>query len=68
MDAVSSYEDMKLERAVGEFHAGNLFFNRKCTDAMVVSDLFGGLSIVGGFCIEGTISKRATATNRRSLR
>jgi 1-pyrroline-5-carboxylate dehydrogenase len=41
----SSHE--KLERARREFHVGNLYFNRKCTGAMVGAHPFGGFNMSG---------------------
>lgn len=40
-----------LERARNEFHVGNLYFNRKCTGALV------GVEPFGGFNMSGTDSK-----------
>ena len=40
-----------LERARHEFHVGNLYFNRKCTGALV------GINPFGGFNMSGTDSK-----------
>ena len=40
-----------LERARREFHVGNLYFNRKCTGALV------GVEPFGGFNMSGTDSK-----------
>ena len=37
----------KLERAAEEFHVGNLYFNRKCTGAMVGAHPFGGFNMSG---------------------
>jgi 1-pyrroline-5-carboxylate dehydrogenase len=37
----------KLERAREEFHVGNLYFNRKCTGAMVGAHPFGGFNMSG---------------------
>jgi 1-pyrroline-5-carboxylate dehydrogenase len=37
----------KLERARHEFHVGNLYFNRKCTGAMVGAHPFGGFNMSG---------------------
>jgi 1-pyrroline-5-carboxylate dehydrogenase len=37
----------KLERARNEFHVGNLYFNRKCTGAMVGAHPFGGFNMSG---------------------
>jgi 1-pyrroline-5-carboxylate dehydrogenase len=41
----------RLERARREFHVGNLYFNRKCTGALV------GVHPFGGFNMSGTDSK-----------
>lgn len=37
----------KLDRARDEFHVGNLYFNRKCTGAMVGAHPFGGFNLSG---------------------
>ena len=37
----------KIERAKREFHAGNLYINRKCTGAMVGAHPFGGFNMSG---------------------
>jgi 1-pyrroline-5-carboxylate dehydrogenase len=37
----------KLDRAREEFHVGNLYFNRKCTGAMVGAHPFGGFNMSG---------------------
>ncbi len=37
----------KIDRASDEFHIGNLYFNRKCTGAMVASHPFGGFNMSG---------------------
>ena len=37
----------KLRRASAEFFAGNLYFNRKCTGAMVGAHPFGGFNMSG---------------------
>ncbi len=37
----------KLDRAREEFHVGNLYFNRKCTGAMVGAHPFGGFKMSG---------------------
>jgi len=49
--AVYSRNREHLERARWEFHVGNLYFNRKCTAAMV------GVHPFGGFNMSGTDSK-----------
>ncbi len=41
----------RIERAKQEFHVGNLYFNRKCTGALV------GVHPFGGFNMSGTDSK-----------
>ena len=45
--AVYSADEQKLERARLEYHAGNLYFNRKCTGAMVGAHPFGGFNMSG---------------------
>jgi 1-pyrroline-5-carboxylate dehydrogenase len=45
--AVYSKNPEKLERAKREFHCGNLYFNRKCTGAMVDVHPFGGFNMSG---------------------
>jgi 1-pyrroline-5-carboxylate dehydrogenase len=37
----------RLDRARTEFHVGNLYFNRKCTGAMVGAHPFGGFNMSG---------------------
>ncbi len=49
--AVYSNNRDHLERARREFHVGNLYFNRKCTGALV------GVHPFGGFNMSGTDSK-----------
>jgi 1-pyrroline-5-carboxylate dehydrogenase len=49
--AVYSTDEAKLDRARNEFHVGNLYFNRKCTGALV------GVHPFGGFNMSGTDSK-----------
>lgn len=49
--AVISNNRMHLEYARKEFHVGNLYFNRKCTGAIV------GYQPFGGFNMSGTDSK-----------
>ena len=45
--AVYSRNRDKLEQARHEFHVGNLYFNRKCTGAMVGAHPFGGFNMSG---------------------
>jgi 1-pyrroline-5-carboxylate dehydrogenase len=45
--ALYSSDPAKLERAASEFHVGNLYFNRKCTGAMVGAHPFGGFNMSG---------------------
>jgi len=45
--AVYSTDEEKLERARREFHVGNLYFNRKCTGALVGAHPFGGFNMSG---------------------
>lgn len=49
--SVYSRDRMRLEKAREEFHVGNLYFNRKCTGALV------GVHPFGGFNMSGTDSK-----------
>jgi 1-pyrroline-5-carboxylate dehydrogenase len=44
---VFSRDRARLERARLEFHAGNLYFNRKCTGALVDVHPFGGFNMSG---------------------
>jgi len=37
----------KIDRALSEFHVGNLYINRKCTGAMVGAHPFGGFNMSG---------------------
>jgi 1-pyrroline-5-carboxylate dehydrogenase len=45
--AVYTQDRVKLDRARREFHVGNLYFNRKCTGAMVGAHPFGGFNMSG---------------------
>jgi 1-pyrroline-5-carboxylate dehydrogenase len=45
--AVYSTSREKLEHARKTFHVGNLYFNRKCTGAMVGAHPFGGFNMSG---------------------
>ncbi|MGB7188690.1 MAG: L-glutamate gamma-semialdehyde dehydrogenase, partial [Acidobacteriaceae bacterium] len=45
--AVYSGDRTKLDRARQDFHVGNLYFNRKCTGAMVGAHPFGGFNMSG---------------------
>lgn len=45
--AVYSNDRQKLEHARRAFHVGNLYFNRKCTGAMVGAHPFGGFNMSG---------------------
>ena len=49
--ALYSNNRARMERARREFHVGNLYFNRKCTGALV------GVHPFGGFNMSGTDSK-----------
>ena len=46
-----SQDTQRIERAKEEYHVGNLYFNRKCTGALV------GVHPFGGFNMSGTDSK-----------
>ena len=45
--ALFSQDRARIERARREFHVGNLYFNRKCTGAMVGAHPFGGFNMSG---------------------
>jgi 1-pyrroline-5-carboxylate dehydrogenase len=45
--AVYTSSQDKIDRAVREFHVGNLYINRKCTGAMVGAHPFGGFNMSG---------------------
>src|SRR5579864_8316142 len=45
--AVYTSSKDKIERAIREFHVGNLYINRKCTGAMVGAHPFGGFNMSG---------------------
>jgi 1-pyrroline-5-carboxylate dehydrogenase len=49
--ALYSNDEKRIERAKEEYHVGNLYFNRKCTGALV------GVHPFGGFNMSGTDSK-----------
>ena len=45
--AVYTKSREKIERAIREFHVGNLYINRKCTGATVAAHPFGGFNMSG---------------------
>jgi 1-pyrroline-5-carboxylate dehydrogenase len=45
--AIFSSSREKIDRAKRDFHAGNLYINRKCTGAMVGAHPFGGFNMSG---------------------
>jgi 1-pyrroline-5-carboxylate dehydrogenase len=45
--AVYTGSPEKIERAMREFHVGNLYINRKCTGAIVGAHPFGGFNMSG---------------------
>ena len=45
--SVYSRNQEKLDRAANRFHVGNLYFNRKCTGALVGAHPFGGFNMSG---------------------
>lgn len=45
--AVYSKDKKKLDLAAKKFHVGNLYFNRKCTGALVGGHPFGGFNMSG---------------------
>jgi len=45
--SIYSTDRERLDRARRDFHVGNLYFNRKCTGAMVGAHPFGGFNMSG---------------------
>ena len=45
--AVYTGSQEKIDRAIREFHVGNLYINRKCTGAIVGAHPFGGFNMSG---------------------
>ncbi len=45
--AVYANSQEKIDRAIQEFHVGNLYINRKCTGAIVGAHPFGGFNMSG---------------------
>jgi 1-pyrroline-5-carboxylate dehydrogenase len=45
--AVYTTSQEKIDRAMREFHVGNLYINRKCTGAVVGANPFGGFNMSG---------------------
>ncbi len=45
--ALYSKDPERIERAKVDYHVGNLYFNRKCTGAMVGAHPFGGFNMSG---------------------
>jgi 1-pyrroline-5-carboxylate dehydrogenase len=45
--AIYTHDRERLDHARREFHVGNLYFNRKCTGAMVGAHPFGGFNMSG---------------------
>jgi 1-pyrroline-5-carboxylate dehydrogenase len=45
--AVYTFDRERMKIARREYHAGNLYFNRKCTGAMVGAHPFGGFNMSG---------------------
>jgi 1-pyrroline-5-carboxylate dehydrogenase len=45
--SIYSTDRARLDRARREYHVGNLYFNRKCTGAMVGAHPFGGFNMSG---------------------
>jgi 1-pyrroline-5-carboxylate dehydrogenase len=45
--SVYTNDAAKIERAMREFHVGNLYINRKCTGAIVGANPFGGFNMSG---------------------
>ncbi|HET9697587.1 MAG TPA: L-glutamate gamma-semialdehyde dehydrogenase [Terriglobales bacterium] len=45
--AIYTSSEEKLQRAMDDFHVGNLYLNRKCTGAIVGAHPFGGFNMSG---------------------
>jgi 1-pyrroline-5-carboxylate dehydrogenase len=45
--AIYTRDEAKIEKGMREFHAGNLYINRKCTGAIVGAHPFGGFNMSG---------------------
>jgi 1-pyrroline-5-carboxylate dehydrogenase len=45
--AVYTSSEEKIDRAMRDFHVGNLYINRKCTGAVVGAHPFGGFNMSG---------------------
>ncbi len=45
--AIYTSDEKKIEKGMHEFHAGNLYINRKCTGAIVGAHPFGGFNMSG---------------------
>jgi 1-pyrroline-5-carboxylate dehydrogenase len=71
--ALYSHNEAHIEQAQEEFHVGNLYFNRKCTGALVGVQPFGGFNMSGTDSKSGgpdylllfTQSKSITTKNRK---
>jgi len=57
----------KIERAMREFHVGNLYINRKCTGAMVGAHPFGGFNMSGTDSKSGGPDYLALFTQAKSI-
>ena len=65
--AVYSMNREKLDRAAREFHVGNLYFNRKCTGAIVDVHPFGGFNMSGTDSKAGSRDYLALFTQGKSV-
>jgi len=45
--AIFTASEERIERAMRDFHVGNLYINRKCTGALVGAHPFGGFNMSG---------------------
>ncbi|GMQ93021.1 MAG: L-glutamate gamma-semialdehyde dehydrogenase [Acidimicrobiia bacterium] len=64
---VHSRDESRLERAKREFHAGNLYFNRKITGALVGIQPFGGFNMSGSNAKAGGPDYLRLFTEMKSL-
>lgn len=65
--AVFTNSEERIERAQRDFHAGNLYINRKCTGAMVGAHPFGGFNMSGTDSKAGGVDYLYLFTQAKSI-
>ena len=65
--AVYSENRDNIQRAKVEFNVGNLYFNRKCTAAVVLQHPFGGVNLSGTDAKTGTPNYLLNFLNLKSI-